>query len=167
MEEFVYNAYARYFGFLEMNGYYSQKDVDKLLVLTFIYDLIYRDYRGNVKEEDYHVFERALECLYGTSCLTPYMDYLKMGKLKLGEMTEVLHRTHEAERVVRDMEHAVRMNRRRIDRNTEMIIGQGMELAEIAETKVVKGKTLLREIPDLDLADYNSSEKEDDGQAES
>lgn len=91
MEDFLYNAYNHYFAALKTLGYYSYKDVEKLLVLDFIVSMIY-DYRGYVKKEDYAVFERALECLWGTSCLIPYADYLKMGKLRLGDMTEVFCR---------------------------------------------------------------------------
>lgn len=95
MEEMMYNLYSKYFGMLQTRGYYPYKDVYKLLVLDFIYCLIYHDYRGYVSKEDYCAFERALECLYGTSCLTPYPDYLKMGRLKLGEMAEIISRLNE------------------------------------------------------------------------
>ena len=30
--------------------------------------------------------------MFGTNCLIPYPDYLKMGKLHLGQMTELAHR---------------------------------------------------------------------------
>lgn len=35
------------------------------------------------------MIERALNCLFGSTCLIPYPDYLKMGKLHLGEITEL------------------------------------------------------------------------------
>lgn len=92
----MYNAYSHYFGMLQKRGYYPYKDVYKLLVLDFIYCLLYHDYRGQVKRQDYAVFDRALECLYGTSCLIPYQDYLKMGKLKLGEMAEIISRLNNS-----------------------------------------------------------------------
>lgn len=41
--------------------------------------------------------ERALNCLFGANCLIPYPDYLKMGKLKLGEMTELAQRVKTLE----------------------------------------------------------------------
>ena len=67
------------------------------MVLIFYYHLIYNDYRGYIKKEDYHTIEKALNCLYGTNCLIPYPDYLKMGKLHLGEMTEMAQRIKRAE----------------------------------------------------------------------
>ena len=97
MDEFVYNAFNGYFQVLEKVGYMKQKNIDSLLVLNFLYELIYHDYRGYIKEEDYHTIEKALNCLYGTNCLIPYPDYLKMGKLHLGEMTEMATRIKNLE----------------------------------------------------------------------
>lgn len=92
MDEFVYNAFCQYFTALSKLGYYRYKDVYKLLVLSFIKDFVYNDYRGLISRDDYHTIEKALKCLYGTTCLIPYPDYLKMGKLHLGEMTELAQR---------------------------------------------------------------------------
>jgi len=92
MDEFVYNAVTKYFNVLQTLGYYRYRDVEKLLVLLFYHNLINHDYRGLIKREDYRAIESAINCLYGTSCLIPYPDYLKMGKLKLGEMTELARR---------------------------------------------------------------------------
>lgn len=97
MEEYAYNAVSHYFEALSYTGYYKHKDVQKLLVLLFYFFFLSEDYRGYLKEEDYHEIEKALNCLYGTTCLIPYPDYLKMGKLKLGDMTEVLARTKALE----------------------------------------------------------------------
>lgn len=96
MEEMMYNLHSQYFSMLQTRGYYPYKDVYKLLILDFLYCLIYHDYRGYVSKKDYAVFEKALECLYGTSCLTPYPDYLKMGRLKLGEMAEIVSRLNNS-----------------------------------------------------------------------
>lgn len=43
------------------------------------------------------LIEKALDCLYGSTCLIPYPDYLKMGKLHLGEMTELVQRIENLE----------------------------------------------------------------------
>lgn len=97
MDNFVYNAFDGYFQVLEKVGYMKQKNIDSLLVLNFFYELLYKDYRGYIEKEDYHNIEKALNCLYGTNCLIPYPDYLKMGRLRLGEMTELSHRVKEIE----------------------------------------------------------------------
>ena len=92
MDRFIFGAYRRYYNTLSNTGYMPDKEVWKLLVLSFYRDYLYGDYRGIVSKDDYHLIERALNCLYGSNCLIPYPDYLKMGKLYLGDMTELSHR---------------------------------------------------------------------------
>ena len=83
MQEIVYQALAKYFHALELTGYIPDSQTKKLLVLTFYGDFIYNDYRGLLSKEDYSMIENALDCIYGSTCLIPYPDYLKMGKLHL------------------------------------------------------------------------------------
>lgn len=97
MDEFIYNAYDKYFKILSKLGYVKNSDANKLLILDFYYDMLYNDYRGLVSSEDYMLIEKAFNCLYGTSCLTPYPDYLKMAKLSLGEATEMAQRIKNLE----------------------------------------------------------------------
>lgn len=97
MDEIVYEALSKYFHALEIHGYMSKTHSIKLLVLSFFKDFVFQDYRGILTREDYCLIERALDCLYGTSCLIPYPDYLKMGKLHLGEITEMAQRVKTLE----------------------------------------------------------------------
>ena len=97
MNEVVYNALSNYFHALELKGYIPYPQTIKLLVLCFYRDFVYNDYRGVLSKEDYRLIERALNCLYGTTCLIPYPDYLKMGKLHLGEITEMAYRVNTLE----------------------------------------------------------------------
>lgn len=97
MDEIVYEALGVYYNVLEKTGYMSYENLRKLLVLTFYNDFVYSDYRGLITRKDYRLIERALDCLYGSSCLIPYPDYLKMGKLHLGEVTELAHRLRTLE----------------------------------------------------------------------
>lgn len=92
MDEIVYEALSKYYHALELKGYINIKHSYKLLVLAFYKDYIYQDYRGLIGKEDYRLIEKALDCIYGTSCLIPYPDYLKMGKLHLGQITELTQR---------------------------------------------------------------------------
>lgn len=92
MDEIIYNALSRYYHALSLKGYMPEIDSDKLLVFIFLRDFVFTDYRGYIKEKDYHLIEKALDCLYGTTCLIPYPDYLKMGKLYLGQITEMAER---------------------------------------------------------------------------
>ena len=97
MEELVYNALCRYYNTLEKTGYLSYDQVEKLLVLTFFKDFVTTDYRGLITYDDYRTIEQALNCLFGTTCLIPYPDYLKMGKLHLGDITELACRVKNLE----------------------------------------------------------------------
>ena len=97
MDNIIYNALSSYYHALEWMGYISNAQTKKLLLLIFYRDFVYHDYRGLLSREDYLLIERALDCLWGSSCLMPYPDYLKMGKLHLGEMTEMAQRVKNLE----------------------------------------------------------------------
>lgn len=97
MDEMLYNSLSSYFHVLELKGYMPYKDMMKLLVLGFYRDFVFNDFRGIITRDDYLLIERALDCLYGSTCLIPYPDYLKMGKLHLGEMTEMANRVKNLE----------------------------------------------------------------------
>lgn len=97
MDEILFEALAKYYHALELKGYMSKTHSNKLLLLSFYKDFVFKDYRAILSKEDYRLIERALDCIYGTSCLIPYPDYLKMGKLHLGEMTEIAQRLKDIE----------------------------------------------------------------------
>lgn len=97
MDEILYNALTKYYHALELKGYMANSHAVKLLILIFFRDFIFHDYRGIITKEDYHLIEKALDCIYGSTCLIPYPDYLKMGKLYLGEMTEMAQRVKTLE----------------------------------------------------------------------
>ena len=88
VDEMIYGALSQYFSLLKKKGYYKY---------IFYRDFVFNDYRGLISREDYLVIERALNCLFGTTCLIPYPDYLKMGKLHLGEITEIGQRLKNLE----------------------------------------------------------------------
>ena len=92
MDDIIYNAITHYYSALGKMGYYPYNEVYKILVLCFYKDFVFNDYRGIISREDYHEIEKALNCLYGSTCLIPYPDYLKMGKLHIGEMSEMASR---------------------------------------------------------------------------
>lgn len=97
MGETVYKSLSAYYDALSKLGYMSQDKGNSLLLLSFFNEFVYNDYRGVISREDYRVIERALNCLFGSNCLIPYPDYLKMGKLHLGEMTELAYRVKKLE----------------------------------------------------------------------
>ena len=97
MDELIYSAITKYYNVLGKTGYYKYSSVLSLLLLCFYRDFTLKDYRGLLSRADYSVIERALYCLFGTNCLIPYPDYLKMGKLHIGEMTEMAQRIKAVE----------------------------------------------------------------------
>ena len=97
MGEYVYEALSHYYSVLGKTGYMRDSEASKLLVLSFYKDFVSNDYRGLINSSDYGIIEQALYCLFGSSCLMPYPDYLKMGKLKLGEISEVAQRVKNLE----------------------------------------------------------------------
>lgn len=97
MDEFVYNSVTGYFKVLEKVGYCSYSQIKQILVLIFYYRLLFEDYRGYVTEEDYHLIEKALNCLYGTTCLIPYPDFLKNSNWKLTTTTDLVNRVKAIE----------------------------------------------------------------------
>lgn len=122
MDSIVYEAITKYYHALEVKGYMSDSQAYKLLILAFYRDFVQNDYRGTLTKEDYHLIEIALDCLYGTTCLIPYPDYLKMGKLHLGETTEFAQRLKDLEdtsvvKLIHDIENAE-------DPNSDVIVLQ-------------------------------------------
>ena len=99
MDDILYEALTKYYHALEVKGYMSKAHSTKLLVMAFYRDFMFNDYRALLSKRDYCLIEKALDCLYGTSCLIPYPDYLKMGKLHLGEITEIAQRVKSLEDV--------------------------------------------------------------------
>nr|DAH00556.1 MAG TPA: hypothetical protein [Crassvirales sp.] len=97
MDDILYEALTKYYHALEVKGYMSKAHSEKLLVMAFYRDFMFNDYRALLSKRDYCLIEKALDCIYGTSCLIPYPDYLKMGKLHLGEMTEMAQRIKNLE----------------------------------------------------------------------
>lgn len=97
MDEILYSSLSSYFNALELKGYMPYSQAQKLLVLAFYRDFALNDYRGLISKEDYHLIESALNCLYGSTCLIPYPDYLKMNKLHLGDTTELASRVKTLE----------------------------------------------------------------------
>ena len=100
MVNIAYEAVNRYFNHLSNVGYFKQSDVNKLILITFIQELLDQDFRGLVSENDYDAINRALYCLYGSSCLIPYPDYYKNktnGVMYTGSMSELVHRVEALE----------------------------------------------------------------------
>lgn len=57
MEEVLYNSLSRYFERLEQAGYVPYNNVYKLLILSFIGEIVDNDYRGYITKDDYPYIE--------------------------------------------------------------------------------------------------------------
>lgn len=77
----TFNSINTYFDSLALFGYRKQSDVNKLLALIFIEEILTEEMRFFITEEDYRLIERALYCLYGSSCLIPYPEYINIDYL--------------------------------------------------------------------------------------
>lgn len=69
----TYNSLNNYFLLLSHTGYKSYSEVYKLIVLSFIEEMISGNMKEYITEEDYKYISSAMECLYG-SCIIPYPD---------------------------------------------------------------------------------------------
>lgn len=72
----VYNSVNSYFNTLSHTGYRPDIEVYKLIIFTFIEELLYGPLSQFITDEDYTTINSSLECLYG-SCLMPYPNYKK------------------------------------------------------------------------------------------
>lgn len=128
MDKVLFDSLCRYFATLARVGNVSYNSVAKLLVLMFYKHFIYEDYRGNLSKKDYSTIEKALDCLFGSTCLIPYPNYLEMGKLRLGDMTEMAQRIINNENYSQSIENRVMV---------------------IENTKTIQNKQEICEIPDI------------------
>lgn len=95
----IYNSITSYFKNLSNVGYRKQKDVNSLLLYSYIQELLDNDFRGLITEEDYKLIENALYCLYGT-CLIPFPDYYNNKTKRVmytGSISELVHRIEKIE----------------------------------------------------------------------
>ena len=75
MGDRLYNALSKYFTVLSNTGYMNKTDTLKLYVYVTIVRLFYTTFREYMTEQDYKIADKALYCLYGSSCLIPYPDF--------------------------------------------------------------------------------------------
>lgn len=71
------NAVNKYFHTLSNLGYKKDKEVNSLIILLFLEEFLCSSMAQFITEQDYNTIDKALYCLYGTSCMIPYPDYKK------------------------------------------------------------------------------------------
>ena len=81
-----------------------------------------------------------------------------MGKLHIGEMTEVLDRVKVNEEVLAVYDKRITDNDVLIEDNIRRLDEAESRVTDIENTKVVKGKNHIQNIPDIDLSQYDQVE---------
>lgn len=76
MDNLVNTSLEKYFNSLSKLGYIGYKEVDKLIVLIFIYELLDSECKSFITEDEYTTISKALYCLYGSTCLLSYPEYI-------------------------------------------------------------------------------------------
>lgn len=100
--ELLEKALSEYFKVLSVTGHRDYNDVYLLLVYDFIVSIIEGMWSIYVTEDDYKAMSKALNCLYGSSCLIPYPEYITE---ETRNMLFVLRLTeHEEFRLTEDVE---------------------------------------------------------------
>ena len=64
-----------YYNILEQTGYYNYSSVCKILVLSFIDDLLNTEFNSFISEDDYKLIANILNCFTSSDCLIPYSEF--------------------------------------------------------------------------------------------
>ena len=64
-----------YYNILEQTGYYNYSSVCKILVLSFIDDLLNTEFNSFISEDDYKLIVDILNCFTSSDCLIPYSEF--------------------------------------------------------------------------------------------
>lgn len=74
------DALTAYFNTLKYYGYRNERTVHKLLVLTFLDELILGKYNIDITDDQYELLERAIVSLLGDDCLLSHKQRANLGK---------------------------------------------------------------------------------------
>jgi len=98
----LFNSLSKYFNHLQNTGYFSQKNVNKLLAFSLIEEFLH-DCQGYLDSGDYLDINKALSCLYGSTCLIPYPNYYNPNTKRtmfIGSCSQLARRVEELEKLV-------------------------------------------------------------------
>lgn len=114
-------ALGRYFKTLIHYGYVKLTNLDKLLVLTYVEEILTDRFQVDVSEEEYQEMSKALMCIMGSNCLIPYAQYVN----------------RESDGLVHSYDSQVWM------RNTEVGTEGDIRLSESGELREIENENLL------------------------
>lgn len=83
----VHNSVNSYFSVLSHMGHKSDKEVNQLLVFSFLEELLYGPFAQFITEKDYKSITNSLYCLYG-SCMIPFPDYKRSFDFPVNRMLD-------------------------------------------------------------------------------
>lgn len=73
----LFNSLNKYYKSLSSLGYICPKETRKLLMLSFIDDVLNGMFGYIITEDEYKLLINVLGNMYGTSCIIQYPEYLK------------------------------------------------------------------------------------------
>jgi hypothetical protein len=71
LQENIFNGIDLYYKTLSVLGYRQQKDIDTLLVLSFLEEMLSGYFSQFITDTDFKTITKAITCLHG-NCLMPY-----------------------------------------------------------------------------------------------
>lgn len=77
MDKLLQESLTRYFNILSKLGYHKYEDVYKLIFLLFITDFLKSECKEFITKKDYDDIDEILYCLFGTTCLIPFPDFIR------------------------------------------------------------------------------------------
>lgn len=77
-----------YYNILEQTGYYNYSSVCKILVLSFIDDLLNTEFNSFISEDDYKLIADILNCFASSDCLIPYSEFTEYNNTIKGSIDE-------------------------------------------------------------------------------
>ena len=77
-----------YYNILEQTGYYNYSSVCKILVLSFIDDLLNTEFNSFISEDDYKLIADILNCFTSFDCLIPYSEFTEYNNTIKGSVDE-------------------------------------------------------------------------------
>ena len=77
-----------YYNILEQTGYYNYSSVCKILVLSFIDDLLNTEFNSFISEDDYKLIADILNCFTSSDCLIPYSEFTEYNNTIKGSVDE-------------------------------------------------------------------------------
>lgn len=88
-------AVKRYFDSLFKFGYKKYGDVNRLLVLSFLEELLTHGSSEFITEEDYNIIMKGVYCLVGSTCMIDFPSYATYDSLMRTQNMELNPRSDE------------------------------------------------------------------------